>query len=104
MTRQNLAPKYTATETAIDRAEATTRYAPPHAREGALIIMEGKAAEMLSLSVRTLQRLRVDGSGPPHIQLGLRRIGYRMADLEAWLASRRRVSSSTTSVARWEAA
>lgn len=59
-----------------------------------LVLMEAEAARQVSLSVRSLQRLRVDGGGPPYIQLGLRRIGYRMADLEAWLTGRRVTSTS----------
>ena len=65
-----------------------------------LVVMESEAARALSLSVRSLQRLRVDGAGPPYIQLGPRRIGYRLADLEARLAGRRVASTSAATVAR----
>ncbi len=68
------------------------------------VLMETDAAKLLSLSVRTLQRYRVDGGGPAYIQLGERRVGYCHVDLEAWLASRRRASTSAATVAQGEAA
>jgi predicted DNA-binding transcriptional regulator AlpA len=56
------------------------------------VVSPREAAAILSLSTVTLQRKRNDGSGPLFVRLGERRVGYRIADLEAWLASR--VSSS----------
>jgi hypothetical protein len=37
---------------------------------------------------RTASRWRSSGDGPPFIRLGKRRILYRRADVEAWLARR----------------
>jgi predicted DNA-binding transcriptional regulator AlpA len=59
------------------------------ANQGSLMMTEAEAAKMLCLSPRTMQRLRAEGAGPPFVQLTERRIGFRLADLEAWLASRR---------------
>ena len=40
------------------------------------------------ISPRTAQRWRVTGDGPPFIRLGRRRVIYRVADIERWLAER----------------
>jgi predicted DNA-binding transcriptional regulator AlpA len=44
-------------------------------------------SEILSLSERTLERLRVSGDGPRFVRLG-HSIRYRPADVEAWVADR----------------
>ena len=69
-------------------------------QQASLVLAERETARLLSLSDRSLQRLRVDGSGPAFVKLGERRIGYRMADLEAWLAGRRVASTSAATVTR----
>lgn len=51
-----------------------------------LVLTELEAADMLRLSPRTLQRLRLEGGGPRFMVLSLRRIGYPVAELEAWIA------------------
>ena len=48
---------------------------------------ERSTAERTTLSVRMLQQLRRDGGGPPFAKVG-RRVIYRWADVEAWLAAR----------------
>jgi len=49
-----------------------------------------EAAEYLGLSPRTLEKLRADGSGPRWLRLTERRaVGYDLADLDAWLETRR---------------
>ena len=70
------------------------------AEQVGLVLTEREAARQLRLSVRSLQRLRVDGGGPAFIMLGARRIGYRFADLEAWISSRRVASTAAATVAR----
>lgn len=55
---------------------------------GPIVVTEQDAAKMLSVSTRHLQRLRGEGEAPPTVRLGPRRIGYRVADLEAWLSGR----------------
>ena len=52
------------------------------------VLNEAQAAKYLSLSVFTLRRLREARTGPKVLQLSPRRIGYRKASLEAWLAKR----------------
>jgi len=44
-------------------------------------------------SLRTAARWRMNGSGPPFIKLGPRRIGYRRSAVEAWLSDRERHST-----------
>ena len=46
-----------------------------------------EAAALLHLSERTLERFRVSGTGPKFVRLG-RSIRYRLADIEAYIASR----------------
>lgn len=48
---------------------------------------EAALAERIGLSRRTLQRFRVTGEGMPFVRLGARRVVYRVADVEAWLAA-----------------
>ena len=56
------------------------------------------AAEYLGYAESTLEKRRVTGDGPPFIQLG-RVIVYDTRDLDAWLASRRRHSTSEANAA-----
>jgi excisionase family DNA binding protein len=51
------------------------------------------AAAYLGLSPKTLETLRTRGGGPPFLKLG-RRVVYRKADLDTWLAARVRHSTS----------
>jgi predicted DNA-binding transcriptional regulator AlpA len=52
-----------------------------------------RAAELTGLSISTLNKLRLTGAGPPYLKLG-RRVAYDVGDLNAWLASKRRNSTS----------
>ena len=52
-----------------------------------------EAARFVGLSKSTLDKLRISGGGPTYLQLG-RRVLYDVADLEAWLTSKRRSSTS----------
>lgn len=50
-----------------------------------------EAADILRISIRTLERMRVEGSGPRYLKAGggtRSRVLYRLADLDAWLQSR----------------
>jgi hypothetical protein len=55
-----------------------------------------EAAKFLRLSGRSLERMRIEGSGPRYRQHG-RKVFYVMADLLAW--SDARVKSSTSEAA-----
>ena len=49
---------------------------------------ENEAAKRLNLSARTMQRMRQEGWGPEYSRLGLRRISYSEAALNAYAAGR----------------
>lgn len=51
------------------------------------------AAQLLGLSPRTLEKWRGTGGGPIFVKLG-RRVAYRLADVERWIESQRRRSTS----------
>ena len=59
------------------------------------------AAQRVGLSVSTLNKLRVFGGGPIFLKLG-RRVVYDPADLDAWLASKRRRSTSDDGDGSWQ--
>ena len=52
-----------------------------------------EAAAHVGVSPRTLERYRVTGAGPRFLKVG-RKVLYRLADLDAWLESRVRRSTS----------
>ena len=52
-----------------------------------------EAAEYLGLSVRTMNRYRVTGDGPPYYRLG-NRVRYVRAELDEWVGGSRRTSTS----------
>jgi len=52
-----------------------------------------EAAACLGLSTRTLERYRVSGDGPVFVKLG-GKVRYLREDLDAWVRSRRRKSTS----------
>ena len=58
-------------------------------RNPALIFLtSNEAADLLRISRRTLERMRVDGSGPRYIKVGAgkrSRVLYRETEIEAWL-------------------
>ncbi len=53
------------------------------------LICDGEAARFLNLSVATLRNWRFQKKGPAYVRLGYRSIRYRVADLEAFIASSR---------------
>jgi hypothetical protein len=58
------------------------------------LLTQQQAADYLGgLSIRTLEKWRVTGEGPPYVKMG-RRVLYRLEDLVAWINSRRRTSTS----------
>lgn len=54
-----------------------------------------KAADHCGVAKSTLEKKRLTGTGPPFMKLG-RTVVYDTADLDAWLTSRRRRSTSDT--------
>lgn len=59
-----------------------------------------EAATYCGLSPRTLEKLRVAGSGPPfHQPPGRRFVVYDRADLESWIGAGRRLSTSDSGAA-----
>jgi hypothetical protein len=58
------------------------------------ILDAGETAETLNISKFTLLRMRKlpDGGGLPWVRLGMRRVGYRRADVRAYLLARRQGS------------
>jgi predicted DNA-binding transcriptional regulator AlpA len=59
------------------------------------ILSTSQAAARLDLGQSTLEKWRCVGSGPKFIKLGTRRVGYSEADLDAWIASRPRRTSTS---------
>ena len=58
------------------------------AQAAQVILSENDFAKRENVNPRTVMRWRTTGDGPPFIRLGLRRIGYRLEDIEAWEAQR----------------
>lgn len=52
--------------------------------EPAKYLDEDAVAELLSISVRTIQRWRGTGEGPPFIRAGKRRVIYDPMQVKAW--------------------
>jgi len=52
------------------------------------VVTERDAARYLARSRSFLRIARMHGRGPAYIRLGTRAIGYRLADLDAYLNSR----------------
>ena len=63
------------------------------------LLTENDAATYLSMAVPTLRKWRVQGGGPVFLKLS-RAVRYDMADLDAWIAERRRASTSAEAGAR----
>lgn len=57
------------------------------------LLISRDAAAYLSLATQTLAKMRWDGSSPPYFKIG-RQVVYDPVDLDAWLAVRRRRSTS----------
>lgn len=53
-----------------------------------------EAAKYVRLSTATLERLRVRGGGPTYLNPVPDRVLYAIEDLDAWMLSRRRTSTS----------
>jgi predicted DNA-binding transcriptional regulator AlpA len=76
------------------RPAPTTPETPPERH----LLSAAEAARYLGLAVQTLAKMRVSGESPPYHKLG-RSVVYDPADLDAWLATRKRRSTSDRGVA-----
>jgi predicted site-specific integrase-resolvase len=68
-----------------------------HDPKPVVILDQKAAAERLNVSVRTLERWRLSNDGPSYVKYTdtIRgAVRYRESDLEAWIASRVRASTS----------
>jgi predicted DNA-binding transcriptional regulator AlpA len=57
------------------------------------LVDERQAAGLLCQSVRTLQKWRVTGYGPPYYKIG-RSVRYAREEIEAWILQRRQRHTS----------
>ena len=55
-----------------------------------------EAAEYLNMTPRFLEARRTRGGGPPFIRISANRVKYLLADLQEFVAERRRTSTSDT--------
>lgn len=63
------------------------------------LLTEREIADLLNMSMRTLQEYRFRGIGPRFIKIG-RAVRYSPEDVEAYIAARRRASTPRTGMAR----
>lgn len=62
-----------------------------------VLLTTGQAAKALGLSTKTLERYRLEGSGPTFVKLGSGKrapVRYRQADLDAWVNRQRFTSTA----------
>ncbi len=59
-----------------------------------ILLTEKEAAKILGFSIRTLQKWRVAGHGPEYVKAGTA-VRYRVEDIDAWIKSLRRSSTSS---------
>jgi predicted DNA-binding transcriptional regulator AlpA len=62
-------------------------------RRAADLLHTRDAARRLGLGPHTLEKMRMRGTGPTFVKLGAR-VLYDVGDLDAWIATRRRRSTS----------
>ena len=56
------------------------------------------AAEYLAVATQTLARWAHEGVGPKYIKLGVKRVAYRVSDLESWLAASNKRDEPTDTI------
>ena len=59
------------------------------------LLTQKRLSQLIDVSERTLERWRVEGSGPPFVKAG-RKCLYRVEDIDGWLLASRRSSTSDT--------
>lgn len=57
------------------------------------LLTQQRLSDLIDVSERTLERWRVEGSGPVFCRAG-RKVLYRSEDVEEWLLANRRKSTS----------
>lgn len=62
--------------------------------ESTPLLTENQAADYLQLTPRALQAWRYKGFGPRFVKISARAVRYRQEDLECWVESRLRLSTS----------
>ena len=62
------------------------------------VLSERDAAAYVDLSVSSLRKFRAEGGGPRYIKKTDRSIGYRVRDLDTWIESRVRRSTTDATV------
>ena len=60
------------------------------------VLRTPQAAAYVGLSTSTLEKFRLTGNGPIYQKAGPKIVVYRIEDLDAWLSTRRRTSTSDT--------
>lgn len=68
----------------------TSRNSPPRA----LLLTEAETARLIGFSTRTLQKWRMIGEGPRFVRVTARAVRYRRSDIDEWIESRLRTSTS----------
>ena len=58
------------------------------------VLSDPELRDLLTVSERTWDRMKLQGDAPPKTQLSERRIGYRVSDVKRWLDARRKSSHS----------
>ena len=57
------------------------------------LLTQERLSELIDVSKRTLERWRVEGSGPAFVKAG-RKVLYRTVDVDDWLLANQRTSTS----------
>ena len=72
----------------------TTTHAKKEAAAFARMMRAPEAAAYIGLSPSTMAKMRMKGDGPAYSKAGQRIVVYAVADLDVYLAGRRRLSTS----------
>lgn len=75
-----------------DRADAPAGRIIPQDPDA--LLYQAEVAYLTAQSERTLEAYRLKGGGPPFIVIGKRGVRYRRGDVQDWIATRRRRSTS----------
>ncbi|HEX4999892.1 MAG TPA: helix-turn-helix domain-containing protein [Terriglobia bacterium] len=57
-------------------------------RYKAVLLRKGELAKRLGVNIRTIDRWRKRGDMPTEVRLSPKVVGFRLADIEQWLADR----------------